>query len=270
VSAPSQFDYYECTLTGVFDPEIVVQSLGGAGSARPGPAHLNYPASFTWDLASGGSVQIWYGASLEVHVVLSSGACDELVSVVRRRWAHRVSRSDVAKDYDFEGSFEELYKPLEKLGHEQRPNRVGSETVGDWLRAENGRTLYLGAKKSRWLCRIYEKGHEQRSKHPDQEFSLNWTRVEVQARPRGAADKEAMSRMSPDEVFASTRFGAAVLGHLDGTAHTPLPLKRVPSTDPLYWCVRQYGAELDLVVQTDPNVTVAALLAAVRARVAAS
>lgn len=269
MNAPPQLDWYECTLTSIFDESTVLQGLGGVGVAEPGPARQNYPASLHWELPSGGSVEIWYGGGLEVHVVLTSGACDDLVEVVRRRWPHRVSRADVAKDYDYEGSFEDLYRPLVELGLAQRPNPVKVGTAGDWVNLTPGRTLYLGSRGSRMYLRVYEKGHEQTAKHPDQTFSLNWTRVEAEVRPRTSAHKIAMSTMSPAEIFAYTRFGAEVLGHLDGTEHTALPLQRVPSTDPLYWLVQQYGAQLRRLVTEDPNMTIVALLARATERVPA-
>ena len=266
MNVPRQADWYEGTLTSIFDHEIVVQAFDGVGLSRPGPAHRNYPASVAWDLPLGGSVQIWFGGGLEVHFVLTSGACDRFVEVVRRRWSHRVSRADIAMDFDFPGAFEALYKPLDQLAQDQTPNKVKTSTAGDWLRAENGRTLYLGSFKSRWLGRIYEKGHEQMAKHPDQTFSLDWVRVEAQVRPQTSAHKLALSTMTSDEIFASTAYGAAVLAHLTGLGHTPLPLKRTPSTQPLFWMVQQYGLALRELVLEDPGITVAGLLARVAER----
>jgi hypothetical protein len=52
-----------------------------------------------------------------------------------------------------------------------------------------------------------------------------------------------------------------VLVHLAVVGHDALPLARARSTDPLYWAVRQYGSALQALVESDPTVTVAALLA---------
>lgn len=242
MSAPAQIDWYGCTLTSIYDEMQVVQKLGGLALASPGGRKQNYPASHVWELPLGGTAQVWYGAGLEVHLEFSSGACDTLVPITRKLWPHRVSRADVAIDYDFPNAFEVLMRPLDAIAQAQRPNPVTTNTYGDWIRNTPGRTLYLGAFKSRYLLRIYEKGVEQASKHPDQTFSPNWVRVEAQTRPTTSAHKIALSTMTADEIFAYTPFGAQVLGHLRGTEHVPLPLTRVPSTDPEYWLGRHYGA----------------------------
>ena len=262
------WDWYECTLIGIFDAEPVVQSLGGGLLATRGPAHQNYPGSFVWDLPSGGTVQVWYGAGLEVHVVLSSGACDDLVAVVRRRWRHLVSRVDVAMDFDYAGAFEVIYRGLDGAAQDHKPRPVHSTTFGDWLRAERGRTLYLGARSSRLYMRCYEKGIEQSQAHPDRTFSLDWVRVEWQLRP-DSRHKEALSTMTPEEAASSTHFGGTALALLSGVGHPSLPLQRVPSTDPLYWALRQYGAALEALVRSEPEVTVAALLSRFREPVSA-
>lgn len=268
MTAPAQLDWYACTLISNFDESRVLEKLGGLTLAKPGGRRLNYPASYVWETSNGGTVQVWYGAALEVHIELSSGACDTLVDVIRKLWPHRVSRADVAIDYDFPNAFETLYRPLDRLAQEQRPNRVKTHVMGDWIRNTPGRTLYLGAFRSRWLGRIYEKGAEQAAKHPDQTFSPNWVRVEAQVRPSSSAHKLALASMTPDQIFAYTKFGSLVLAHLRGVDHVPLPLERVPSTDPEYWLGKQYGATLSRWLILDDS-ALRARLVAVLERVAA-
>lgn len=264
------WDYYEATLTGVFDPAPVLQNLGLADTATQGSAHRNYPASYVCELPSGGSIQIWYGAQLEVHVVLTSAACDDLVPVLRRLWPHRVSRADVALDYDYPHAFDRIHRALHALAREFKPRPVQTSVAGDWLDGEAGRTLYLGARSSRLLVRVYEKGHEQAAAHPDQgPFSLDWTRVEWQVRP-DSRHKGIASSLPPAELASSTRFGGEVLAHLAGASQPALPLQRVPSTDPLYWLVQQYGRVLREAIEADPALTVAALLDRAGSRVGAA
>lgn len=241
MTSSCSWDYYECTITDVFDPAPIVQALGGASLFRPSSAHRNYPASFCWDLESGGSVQVWYGSGLEVHVVLSSGACDRGVDVLRAIWEHRVSRFDVALDFDYPGAFDHLYPQLWQTARDFKPRPVRTQTAGDWLDLVYGRTLYLGSKSSRLMVRLYEKGHEQTAAHPDQEFSLDWVRAEWQIRP-DSSQKSLASTMTPDEAACLTSFGAQSLALLAGAGQPARPLKRVPSTDPAYWLARQYGA----------------------------
>lgn len=254
------FDWYECTLVDVFDPSPVVHALGGS-LENVAKGHQNYPCSFAWDLSQGGTVQVWFGAELEVHVVLTSAACDDLVETIRTLWEHRVSRGDVALDYDTPGAFNATWPKLHKLAEDFKPNPVKIGTAGDWITFTNGRTLTLGSRQSVLFTRCYEKGKEQASKHPDQTFSDDWIRVELEVKPSKAADKLAASTRDPLTLACSTKFGTEVvfslLGHADAT---PQP-KRVPSTDPLFWMVRQYAPHLTRLLLQEPNISVAELFA---------
>ena len=259
-----QFDYYESTLTDVFDAAPVVHALGGSVLDR-GPARRNYPASYAWKVELGGTVEVWFGAELEVHVVLSSSACDQRVDMLRRMYPHRVSRADVAVDFDRAGYFDEVYPVLHAMAECFKPRPVQTSVAGDWLTpltspARGGRTLYLGARKSPMLFRLYEKGYEQAAKHPDQTFSMDWVRGEFQVRPH-SRDKARASAFEPIEFACLTSFAAGVCLELLGKKFDGNPaLRHVPSTDPLYHLVRQYGPALRDALRDEPNLTVAALL----------
>lgn len=253
------FDWYECTLVGVFDPAPVVHMLGGSlnNVAR---GHQNYPASYAWELPNGGSVQVWFGSDLEVHVVLTSAACDSLVRVVKDNFVHGLSRGDVAFDYDYPGAFNEMWPLFHALAKGFKPRPVKVDTRGDWISYTNGRTLSLGSRQSVLYTRFYEKGKEQAAKHPDQTFSEDWVRMELEVKPSKSADKLAAALLDPVALACSTKFGSdlvlLLLGHADAS---PLPT-RVPSTDPLYWMLRQYGPALSKLLLEEPNLSVAELL----------
>lgn len=250
------WDWYSCTLTGIFDAQLVTQKLAPGGAWRAGGAKQNYPASYALSLASGGSVQVWFGGSLEVHVVLTSAACDSLVDLVRSTWPHRVSRADAACDFDFPGAFDALFPQLIELANTRKPNRVAVDRHGPWFDGDDktqGRTVYLGKRQSRWFGRFYEKGLEQRKKHPDQEFSSDWVRAEAEVKPSSSEHKSQLSTMTPVEAFASTAFGAAVLELLTGAVVESVPLHRNPSTDPEYWLARQYHPVLTLWLGLDDS-----------------
>lgn len=244
------WDWYQATLTGISDPDRVVSLLllDAPGLVlRESSGGFNHPRSLRGDY-SGGSVAVYFGGAQDVHVLGSSGAAPHVAAVLRRDFPdHLVSRLDACLDFDQAGSFDRVmglvYETARTPRRGGRGGVIGTETAGDWLDRENGRTLYAGGRGSAYRVRVYEKGHEQRSKHPDQTFSLDWTRLEAQIRPHGAGKRSA-ALATPQEAFAWSTFGAAVLLAVDGLELEPLAPARVPSTDPEYWLARSYSAVL--------------------------
>lgn len=241
------WDWYQGTITGLKNPDEVVARLvmDAAGlTLRASSGGYNRPESVRGDFA-GGSIAIYFGNDLDVHVLGSSSAAVHVAAVLRAHWPeHTVSRVDACMDFDAPGAFERLYPELHALARTPRRGGrggvVATSTVGDWLDNVDGRTLYVGGPQSQYRVRCYEKGHEQRSKHPDQTFSLDWARVEAQVRPHGSG-KRVAATATPAEVFAWTPFGSAVLQAIAGLELVPLAPARVPSTDPEFWLARQYG-----------------------------
>lgn len=244
------WDWYQATLIGVSDPDRVVSLLllDAPGLVlRESAGGFNHLRSLRGDF-SGGSVAVYFGGAQDVHVLGSSGAAPHVAAVLRRDFSdHLVSRLDACLDFDQPGSFERVmglvYETARTPRRGGRGGVIGTETAGDWLDRENGRTLYAGGRGSAYRVRVYEKGHEQRAKHPDQTFSLDWTRLEAQIRPHGAGKRSA-ALATPQEAFAWSSFGAAVLLAVGGLDLEPLAPARVPSTDPEYWIARQFGATL--------------------------
>lgn len=261
------FDWYQGTLSGVQSPDDVVSLLLrgiGAFKLSESPGGFNRPYSVRGSAPGGGSLGVYFGNGLDVHVVASSWLAAHACRVLRREFpTHRVSRADVAYDVDEPGAFDRLYKAAHALARAPRRGGRGgvlaTSTVGDWLDGENGRTLYIGAPSSALRIRIYEKGHEQRAKHPDQKFSPDWVRVEWQIRPNSAGKSRAATA-SAAELAAWTRFGADMLDLVAQLEFDPTAPARIPSTDPLFWMVRQYGVHLRELVAVDPTITVAAML----------
>lgn len=244
------WDWYQATLTGVTDPDLVISLLlmeAGGLVLRESAGGFNHPRSVRGDF-SGGSVAVYFGGAQDVHVLGTSGAAPHVAAVLRRTFPdHTVSRLDACVDFDQAGSFDQLWRMVYDLARTPRRGGrggvIGTETAGDWMDAERGRTLYAGGVRSPYRVRVYEKGHEQTAKHPDQTFSLDWTRLEAQIRPHGAG-KRAAATATPQEAFAWSSFGAAVLEAVAGLALEPLAPARVPSTDPEYWLARSYSAVL--------------------------
>lgn len=152
----------------------------------------------------------------EVHVVVSGGACDELVPMLRRIISeHSVSRADSA--IDFRGDWETVKAAAIAVAERKSIYwRLLSDSKG-------GETLYIGAASSDSQVRIYRKGMERRAHGvPDDEAPADWTRCELQYRPGKAARKVWAGHHDAGELWGVSRGASAVL-----TAVTGLTVERV-------------------------------------------
>lgn len=243
-----EFDWYQATIRGVTsEVGVILSLLHGAGPLvmKPGGGGFNRPFSDRASLEDGGSLAVYYGDGQDVHVVGTSSAAPHVAAVLRAEYPdHTVSRADVAYDLDSSGAFEKCWKTAHMLARSRTTGRpLTTSTVGDWLDGVLGRTLYVGGPSSAVRVRVYEKGLEQRSKHPDREFSADWVRVEWQIRPQSSGKKRAAT-LGPAELAAWTPFGADLLASIAALELAPTAPARTPSTDPEYWMARQYSAIL--------------------------
>jgi hypothetical protein len=121
---------------------------------------------------------------------------------------HRVARVDVAEDYTGEGTWERLSGLCFNIAIE---HDVKTEYAGDWQRGVEGRSVYVGGRKSvaREIC--YEKG-KQIGGDP------NHVRMELRVRPACRAAKFVAAQASPLELYGAARWTRALadeLGHPD-------------------------------------------------------
>lgn len=103
--------------------------------------------------------------------------------------------------------------------------------MGDFHRAERGRTYYLGAPTSERRVRIYEKGIQLG-------LDPQWVRVELQLRPNNRAAKGWAFRATLPELANSSRTFVAVRA-LEGL-YVP-PLFERPGRYPIHALAHQYG-----------------------------
>lgn len=241
-------DWYQCTIKGLQNPDHVASRLlmGSLGLVlREASGGFNRPFSLRGEMPGGGSVGIYYGSDLDVHVLGSSNAAPHVMEVVREHWpAHTVSRFDACADFDEPGAFDRLWRAVYALARTPRRGGRGgmtsTSTVGDWIDAENGRTFYAGSRGSQYVVRVYEKGLEQRAKHPDVTFSPDWVRVEAEVRPQGKG-KLLAATATPAEMFAWSALGSDILRAIADLEVESIAPARVASTDPEYWLAQQYG-----------------------------
>lgn len=114
------------------------------------------------------------------HGFSSGGDAVRFAEIIRREFPdHRVTRLDAASDFDGAGAWDRITAAGLAFADAQglRVNHAG-----DWHRGIEGRTLYLGSRKSAVFVRIYEKGIQEGG-----EASPDWVRVEVVVRPAGDA-----------------------------------------------------------------------------------
>lgn len=167
---------------------------------------------------------------------------------LREHWTHSVSRLDVCEDYTGEGVFEQLDSLFVGIAVQ---HGVRLDQAGDWLR-QNGRTRYIGSKKSTTLTRVYEKGWQQYAdakangtKLPE-DFDITRTRVETQLRPP-SKDKQAAAKYSCADVVAYSTWTRDANLRLTGY-EIATPLKesrgRSPHAKKLHHLAKQYGLTL--------------------------
>ena len=263
------WDWYQATVMpsteAVTCADVIMRALGSAS--------LTFmPAGRRWKAVRGlygysegmtleglvvGSVGVFWGVNAGVHVQGTGPAAVFVASVLRQWWPdHAVSRADVAFDVDSVGSFDRLYKRVHLLARDGAAvggRKIGTSTEGDWLDGERGRTFYAGGRTSRLRVRVYEKGHEQRSKDPNCSASLDWTRVEWQLRP-SSDQKRWLGTATPLDALGLSPFGACVAAAVLGeNVESVGGTLRFASQDPGYWMVHQYrGVVVDLLA-LDPD-----------------
>jgi hypothetical protein len=243
-----RFDWYAATVRD--DPSVVVGTLSDSLGAEvvPGRALHGYERGF--DLKSGGSVVarvLAGGRNGWPHVWASGDDTDRLVPVVRKHWPtlHRVSRMDAAEDFDGPGSWDQLYGVCLGLADERR---LKIDQAGDWHRMEEGRTFYVGGRKSAVFARLYEKGKQLKGRALDggPEISADLVRLEVQVRPEGHARDRAAAG-APREAFGYADWTQELARRVLGVEVERVHIKERRESDDersIEWLVRQYGEHL--------------------------
>lgn len=201
------FDRYQCTFPDAPMEEVCRTLHFIAAPLETYPRVKGYRRAISFgDLAflmhepTGGS----YGC----HLLVGGGqTCQPIVEELRQLLPdHKVSRADVAVDFDYEGAFTELEGIALKIAMEHLPKPLLVDVAGKhYMPEQGGRSTYVGSRQSTHFLRVYEKGQEQRSKGIDPDASINWTRAELEVKPdkKGTARVVAAS-LSPDQLAHSS------------------------------------------------------------------
>jgi hypothetical protein len=149
-----------------------------------------------------------YWSNLEsikgIHVVSSGYQAIKQSEIIRKHFPdHGVARADSCADYIEPHSFDDLCSLALNIADKRYVKVVHQ---GDWHRAFEGRTLYLGSRSSVAQLCIYEKG-KQLDKDP------NWARIELRIRP-SSKSKSSISNLSPEDLWGCSRWSAELYEHL--------------------------------------------------------
>lgn len=244
-----RFDWYAATIAD--DPARVLEvlSAGLGAEVRDGTPRHGYEKGY--DLRANGSTVarvLSGGKNGNPHAWASSDDTDAFVQVVRATWPvqHRVTRLDASEDFDGSGTWDRLYAALIELADERH---LKVDQAGDWHRLEDGRTFYLGGRKSAVFCRLYEKGKQLRGLGgPGAEaISPDLVRLELEARPEGGSRYWAAG-CEPVESFGLAAWSKELALRVLGLEVERVHIKERRESDDaraLRYLVLQYGEHLD-------------------------
>jgi len=156
-------------------------------------------------------VSVYYGGNHTqgwVHVIGSGDRAQWVSDLLRQNYpTHRVTRMDIAEDYDDPIAWGQFERFVERLA---RKHHMGGSfrRFDGGLDHQNGRTIYLGSRHSTVQLRIYEKGKKDGG-------SPNWVRVELVVKPSKVEGKEWLASAMPAQVFGASRW-ASELGEFMG------------------------------------------------------
>ena len=177
---------------------------------------------------------------------------DAFVDVARGLYPdrHYVTRFDSAEDFVSPDAFEELQSACLTIADERR---LKVNQAGDWHRREEGRTIYIGSRKSPVFIRLYEKGLQMRAKVAEgaDEIPSDWVRLEVQVRPgRHARDRAAVS--TPEEAWGFSGWTQELSSRVLAleVERVPITVWRQPDDERAFdFMMKQYGDMLERRVQ---------------------
>lgn len=252
-----RFDWYQATIAAhpVEVVEGLLAGLGGDLEVRDCRAHNGYTQGFQIVDAAGEVARIDAGGSNgDPNAKASGDHTDAFVRVVREMWPelHRVTRCDPAQDFEEAGAFDKLMGVC--IGHaDEQPKPLKVEHAGDWHRAEDGRTLYVGSRKSPFRARLYEKGVQLQRELPHRahEFSRDRVRLELQARPAGTL-RHLAAVATPEQVWGFATWTRMLAEKAMGVVVPKASVSTYREADhwrSFRWMVGQYGRALEKCVE---------------------
>lgn len=240
---PSKFDWYRGSTDTC--PELVAQSLK---QFYPNAVIERRSPRFGYE--QGGSViapdgselafMMWGGNNVGTRTFIESSGnkSPQFAEMMRQTFKdHILLRADVATDYmGGKADFESISKVMIQ---QARKHNITTSTVGDWVDAKRGRTLYVGNRKSPVMMRLYEKGIKEK------ELDLpDLVRLEIEVKPKTVEARRRYAVLPPEAYWGASRFAQAITTILGaktnlqpsaGSIYTPTDNERA-----WQWMLKQY------------------------------
>ena len=258
-----KFDWYSATIP--VDPYVILTTLSNTlqtevKTCRP---MFGYSQGFELQHPDRGVVaRLLCGGNRDAYpnAWASGQDTEQFVEVVRDKFPmHLVTRFDSCEDFADTGVFDNLRSILRQVavGH-----RLKFPSIEDTLNPGEGRTQYIGSRKSPQFARLYEKGKQLSSslhgsvaaaatvvdlstgeiKPPEE-----WTRLELVVRPQGEG-RTIASTATPDQAWGFTSWShelANLVFSLD-EARVFIRQRRISKDAQAFrWMSKQYGAMLE-------------------------
>lgn len=201
-----RFDWYAATLPDKIEHVLATLHSGLGGEVKETRGLHGYTHGFQI-LGEGGirAQLLCGGVNIHPHAWASGQRTDEFVKLVRGHWPgnHNVTRLDSAEDFAGDGTWEKLSSACLGIADELG---LKVQHAGDFHRCLDGRTLYIGSKKSPCFVRLYEKGKQMRSQNPYsvEQIPLDWVRLEAQIRT-DKSNRQFASTISPLDAWGFSR-----------------------------------------------------------------
>lgn len=219
-----RFDWYEPTFETDHDTVLeACREIHPSAVLSPAKAGPNYGLAVVVTVDGETAIRVqWGGQNGHPHARATSDWAQPFADLVRRELpSHQVSRADVCQDYnDGPGTFDRMAAQLLGLADDMS---IKVRHQGDFHRAEDGRTLYLGAKSSAVSSRLYEKGIQMQAGVPQlflptvrAAYPDDMVRLETQVRPQKKAAKQAAAQLSPAEFVGFARWTQALWQAVEG------------------------------------------------------
>ena len=269
-----KFDWYQATVED--DPLAVLEQVKKLGHEvrTADSAAKRWRYSQGWEVLheQRGTVALVMcgGNGNYPHAIATGEAAEPFAEVIRDHWRdrHLVTRCDAAQDFNEAGAYVRLRRVARRIA---KANRLAFPQVCDPLNPKAGRTQYVGSPSSDYRARIYEKGWEQFGKLAalfrkqgveleDMEVPHivntatgelvrpeDWTREELQVRPKKEDARRLAATLTPEQVWGVTPWA------LDLARETmALDLERIvmrtrkvsKDEEALRWMCQQYAGPL--------------------------
>lgn len=222
------FDWYQAT---IFDDEqAVLDSIAKLGHGiipNRGIARMyHYDQGYQIQSNFGIVATVLIGGNGKYpHAFATSDNAPAFADLVRTEWPnkHRVTRVDATTDFHEFGSYDRLRSVCKEIS---KGFGLQFAQHSDELNRYAGRTQYIGSKTSEYRSRLYEKGLQIVGQLPEvRNGSLcpaditvchstegvsirapDWSRLELQARPKYEDGKLLAATLSPEEIWGMSKW----------------------------------------------------------------